>query len=203
MVTCTRATMPLGADAFTLVVNATTPGGTSNTANVTSTNEGASGDESSTATTTISGGTDLSITKSGPATVQPGQQFTYNITVANHGPEAATNTGITDALPAGLSFVSAVPSQGSCSGTTTVTCNLGTLNIGSTATIALTVKVTATGGTISNTATVDSAETDPTPGNASSTSQASVAGGVPVPTMSGWALLLLIAILVAVAIKLL
>jgi len=199
-VTCTLASMPVGADVFTLVVNApATPGNVDNTATVSSANEGAAGDESSTATTTAIGTADLSITKTGPSTIFTGLQFTYDITVSNDGPDAATNATVTDVLPAGVTFVSAVPSQGTCSGTTTITCNLGTINSGATATIALTVLPTATLGTISNTATVESVETDPTPANTASTSARLSAANI--PTVSLWALLAMIAMLGALAVK--
>lgn len=48
----------------------------------------------------------LSITKSGPATVEPGELITYVLTVKNRGISAATEVVITDVLPAGASYVS-------------------------------------------------------------------------------------------------
>jgi hypothetical protein len=55
--------------------------------------------------------------------------------------------------------VSASPSQGSCSGGRVVSCQLGTLASGATATITVVVKPTAT-GTITNTAVVAGHETE-------------------------------------------
>lgn len=83
----------------------------------------------------MSGGADLAITKIAPATVESGDQLEFAITVTNNGPDTATNVDVTDVLPAGVTYVSATPSQGSCSGATTVTCNLGTLLNGGSATI--------------------------------------------------------------------
>src|SRR6266853_402746 len=57
-----------------------------------------------------------------------GNNLTYTITVTNNGPGGATEVSVTDALPSGVSFVSVTPSQGTCSGTSTVICNLGTIN---------------------------------------------------------------------------
>ena len=71
---------------------------------------------------------------------------------------------MTDPLPAGTTFVSVAPSQGSCSGTTTVTCDLGTLADGVSATITLVVHVdgaTPGGTVITNTATESSPDAIP------------------------------------------
>ena len=51
-------------------------------------------------------------------------------TVGNNGPAAATNVLLTDTLPTGVNFLSATTSQGSCSGTSTLTCALGSLASG-------------------------------------------------------------------------
>ena len=59
-----------------------------------------------------------------------GQSLTYTLHVANAGPSNATGVVLADVLPAGVSLVSAQPSQGSCTGTTTVSCALGTLAVG-------------------------------------------------------------------------
>ncbi len=54
IVTCTRLSMPVGADPFTLTINGpATPGNVGNTATVTSANESAPGNESATATVTV------------------------------------------------------------------------------------------------------------------------------------------------------
>ena len=199
-VTCTRLSMPLGSDMFTLTINGpATPGNLDNTATVTSSNEGAPGDESDTATTIVSNSADLSISKSAPPTAPAGGQIHYTITVTNNGPDSSTNTTVTDTLPAGVTFVSATPSQGSCSGTTTVTCNLGTLASSASATIALVVDVTASeGAVIVNTATADSDETDPTPASDSATVTVGAAA-VAIPTASEWGLLALAMMLGVVA----
>ena len=50
---------------------------------------------------------DLSIVKSGPATVVAGGSVSYSLVVANNGPSDAANLSVTDTLPAGVTFVSA------------------------------------------------------------------------------------------------
>jgi uncharacterized repeat protein (TIGR01451 family) len=101
-----------------------------------------------TAMITVSGATaaDLSLTKSAtPESVTVGENVTYTITVTNNGPGAADGVTVTDALPAGATLVSANASQGSCSGTTTVSCSLGSLASGASATVTIVVMTTALG----------------------------------------------------------
>jgi uncharacterized repeat protein (TIGR01451 family) len=139
--------------------------------------------------TVLAASADLSITKTGPATAGPNTNITYTITVSNAGPSFASSVVVTDVLPAGLTFVSATPSQGLCSGSGTVTCSLGTVNIGASATISLVAHTPANVSTFSNTATVSSATTDPTPGNNTSTANTSPVTAI--PTVSIWGLGLL------------
>ncbi len=125
-------------------------------------------DNQSTAPTTIGPAADLAIDKSGPATAAPGSNVIYVLAVTNKGPQTATGVTVTDTLPAGTSFVAAVPSQGTaCTASgQTLTCPLGTIPAGGSAQIAVTVKVaTATRGTITNAAAVTGAEPDGDPAN--------------------------------------
>jgi len=85
--------------------------------------------------------------------------LTYSVTVTNSGPGTATNVTTLDTLVANTTFVSATPSQGTCTGTTTITCNLGSLNNGSSATITIIVKPTST-GVRNNTVTASANEPD-------------------------------------------
>jgi uncharacterized repeat protein (TIGR01451 family) len=135
------------------------------------------------------GSADLSITKTGPATAAPNTNITYTITVSNAGPSSATSVAVTDVLPAGLTFVSATPTQGFCSGTSTVSCALGTVTSGSSAGITLVVHTPAAPATFNNTATVTSAVPDPTPGNNSASATSTPPASV--PALSTWGLGLL------------
>src|SRR5205814_2011094 len=105
--------------------------------------------------------TDVSITKEivpGPAL--EGGPLDYVLTVANGGPSVATGIQVTDALPAVLSLDDVLPSQGSCAGTTTVTCAIGALDPLGMAAVAI---HTTPGevGTVRNTAVVASSTFDP------------------------------------------
>jgi uncharacterized repeat protein (TIGR01451 family) len=110
-----------------------------------------------------------------PDPVQVGNNLTYTITVSNVDPSLQMTATMTDNLPAGVNFVSATPSQGSCTGTSTVVCNLGSIAAGTSATVSLVVTPTAA-GTLSNTASVSPFE-DPTPGNNSDTELTTVIPG--------------------------
>jgi uncharacterized repeat protein (TIGR01451 family) len=103
---------------------------------------------------------DLAITKTGPATADLNGAITYTLTVTNAGTNPAPGVKVTDALPAGLTFVSATPSQGTCTGAATVTCALGDMAPGASATISLQATATAV-GVVTNTATVESSVPDP------------------------------------------
>ena len=109
---------------------------------------------------------DLSVTNTdSPDPVSVGSDLTYTVRVTNNSSSPGTGVTLTDTLPAGVTFVSATSTQGSCSQSGgTVTCNIGTLASSATATVTIIVRPTAT-GTISNTATVTGAETDANPDN--------------------------------------
>jgi uncharacterized repeat protein (TIGR01451 family) len=193
-VNCTNGSVPVGSGMFTLTINApAAPTTVSNTATVSAaSSDPTPGNNSSTWMTNVVANADLSITKTpGPGPYGTGNQLTYTINVANAGPGTATGVSVTDVLPAGTTFVSATPSQGSCSGTTTVTCSLGTLANAASATIALTVTLPSTPGPVANTATVTSTSSDPNMANNTSTSTITVIPAANIPAASPLALLLL------------
>ncbi len=109
---------------------------------------------------------DLSITKtSAPTPALAGANLTYKLTIANAGPNTATAVKVTDTLPAGVALVSVTPSQGTCSFSTTVICQLGSLTAGGAlASVTLIVKPSAA-GQLSNSASVSSPVLDPNSAN--------------------------------------
>jgi uncharacterized repeat protein (TIGR01451 family) len=124
---------------------------------------------------------DLSLTKTGspnPATV--GTTLSYRITVTNNGPAAATNVNVTDTLPPGVTFVSSSTTQGTCNGTTTVNCNLGTLSNGANAVVTINVTPTVA-GQLTNTASATGAEADSDASNNSATANTVVDPQVAAP----------------------
>ena len=126
---------------------------------------------------------DLAVTKGdSPDPAQVGQNLTYAMGVFNNGPGVATNVMLTDTLPAEVNFVSVTPSQGTCSGTSTVTCNLGSIPPFGAALVTLVVTPTVA-GLVSNTATVPNPG-DPFPSNNSATATTTVVPPGTTPTPS-------------------
>jgi uncharacterized repeat protein (TIGR01451 family) len=145
-----------------------------NTATVTSgASDPSSGNNTATATTSLQAQADVSITKSGAASVATGQNIVYTTVVTNNGPLTASNVFVTDPTPSGLTFVS---NGGACSGA--FPCALGTLTSGQSATITSTYNVPAnySGASITNTASVSSSTFDGNTSNNSSTATTSVIG---------------------------
>ncbi|GEM_PF-824391 len=94
-----------------------------------------------------------------------GNNVVFTITAKNNGPYKATGVTVSDALPSGYTFVSAVPSTGTWSAPNWT---VGSLTNGSSATLAVTATVNAT-GSYANTASISGNNPDSTTGNNSAT----------------------------------
>ncbi len=101
-----------------------------------------------------------------PDPVPVGNFLTYSISVTNTGALTATAITLFNDLPNSVTFVSATPSQGiGCTTAAgTVTCNLGSLTSGASATVTIVVTPTRK-GTIVNRASVAANERDSDPTN--------------------------------------
>lgn len=101
---------------------------------------------------------DLELTKVDSADpVAPGANVTYAITVRNNGVRDASGVVVTDRLPAEVDYASASNPLGGCDlSDRTVTCALGEVDTGASATTTITVKAKKE-GTPSTTAMVASA----------------------------------------------
>jgi uncharacterized repeat protein (TIGR01451 family) len=86
---------------------------------------------------------DLAITKSDLSDpVLAGDNLAYLLEVTNNGPADAQSVSVTDTLPTGVSFISAIPSQGSCAPSgNVVSCDLGSLANSARASITINVTV--------------------------------------------------------------
>ena len=116
---------------------------------------------------------DVSIVKT--AALVSTTSLVYTLEVTNNGFADAAAVTVSDPLPTGTAYVSAVTTLGTCSYAATpptVTCTLGTLASGATAGITVTVTPPAA-GTITNTATASSSTT-PDPDTSNNTSSAAV-----------------------------
>ncbi|WP_416970243.1 isopeptide-forming domain-containing fimbrial protein [Streptomyces sp. 4F14] len=144
--------------------------------------------------TVAPGKTDLAITKeftdadAGP--IAPGETFSYDVTVTNNGPSVAQEVVVTDPMPKGLTYVSAVNADTGKPVNCTIaggkaTCPAGSsLAVDDSVTVTLTVRLDPAydgdGSDITNTAKVSSENTDPVAAN----NTASVTG-LPNPDGSG------------------
>jgi uncharacterized repeat protein (TIGR01451 family) len=113
---------------------------------------------------------DLSVGQANsPDPAVAGEDLTYTITVINNGPAPATSVTVTDTLPARVTFVSAVSSQGTSTyAGGVVSCALGSLADAATASIQITV-IPTIAGAITNTITVGANQVDPNLANNTST----------------------------------
>ncbi len=186
VVTCAIPLLGSGVSAqFTLVINTGSANSITNTVSLNpDTSDRNMSNNSSSVSTTVAQSADLAITKTGPVTAVAGTNVTYAITVTNNGVSGAASVSLNDPLPAGTTSVSRTQTSGpafACNTPgATLTCTIATLPSGATAAFSLVVRVassTPNGTVLTNTATLSSGTTDPTPGNNTSTTTTTVSAG--------------------------
>jgi uncharacterized repeat protein (TIGR01451 family) len=102
-----------------------------------------------------------------PSPVLHGTNLKYTLNVTNKGPDIATSTVVSDATPAGTTFVSFTTSAGTCTApalgaTGTLSCKVGNLASTAKATVTMTVRDTAVAGsTLTDTGRASSNTPDP------------------------------------------
>jgi len=172
-VTCNLGDMASGASAtVSIVVTTTAPGTLTNSATATSdtldlnpANNSAS--EGTTVNPAAGPQADLSIAEvDSPDPVIAGATLTYTLTIANAGPDTASDVAVTDELPAVVKYGGASGAGWSCSyAGGLVTCGMFSLAVGTAPSVVITVTAPVTSGTIANTVTVSGLEMDPQTGN--------------------------------------
>ena len=106
---------------------------------------------------------DIAVTKTvDNATPAVGTTVTFTVTATNRGPTGATGVVVTDALPAGLTLVSATPSQGTY---TAPTWTVGALAADDSATLVIVATVDTPGGLVNKAEKTQQVEADPNPAN--------------------------------------
>jgi uncharacterized repeat protein (TIGR01451 family) len=168
----------------TLTIQATvlSPNRQTNTATITHSDQFDPNTANNTASATVNPQADLALTKTvSNATPNVGDTITFTVTLRNNGPDPATNVTVKDVLPAGLTFVSATPSQGTYNQATGLW-TVGTVNVGTPQSLQIRATVVSPGAQ-TNTATIThSDQFDPNlANNSASASYSAVA--TPPPAM--------------------
>jgi uncharacterized repeat protein (TIGR01451 family) len=181
VMTCNMGNLEVGATAtVTITMSADLLGTDTNTVSVTATEFDTNlVNNTVSENTTVQLGADLLFSKlATPDPVIAGNAVFYYLKVTNNGPANASNTVITDTLPAGIVFDSYTASQGTCSHAAgVVTCNLGLVPYLQTAQVTL-VATAMVGGLQSNTATASSSTPDPNPSDNTDTADVTVLDGI-------------------------
>ncbi|WP_329023528.1 DUF11 domain-containing protein [Streptomyces sp. NBC_00690] len=180
--TCTGGPLADGAD-FDIALTGRAAGNATTTIVNTATVDGQDLDpdlsnNEDTTTTEVARSVDLSVERSGPATVVAGGVVEYSITVTNHGPSDATGWSLVDPIPVGLADAATTTAGCTIIGTT-LTCTGGPLADGADFDIALTGRAAPDATTIAHTATVDGDNVDPHPENDEDSTTTTVVGSGP------------------------
>jgi hypothetical protein len=118
---------------------------------------------------------DLGVAIAVTGSTTTGGNTTYTATVTNNGPSASTNVALTAQIPSTGVLVSVTPSTGSCSAATGVSCDLGSIASGASATVSMVVLETSA-GTATLSAQVSGSEMDSSLSNNQASASATITG---------------------------
>lgn len=143
--------------------------------------DGAASDTATVSIEVVGGEANLSVTLADtPDPVAVGDTVTYTTTVANDGPDDATGTTLTLDLPSEVS--SPTVTAGSCTVSSTspeITCDIGTLTSGSTATVEVEATAASRASAAKATADASSDQMDPTANTVTTTTKIAEPPGAP------------------------
>ncbi|WP_141672816.1 choice-of-anchor L domain-containing protein, partial [Flavobacterium crassostreae] len=163
-------TLASGSNAtLSIVATVKATGSYTNTATITSPDSDPTpGNNTSTVTPVPVPKSNISVVKTvNNATPDVGNNVVFTIVASNAGPSAATSVVVNDLLPSGYTYVSSTVSTGTYNSATGVWA-VGNLATGASQTLTVTALVKAT-GSYANIANITASESDPTPGNNTST----------------------------------
>ncbi|MDQ8043621.1 MAG: CARDB domain-containing protein, partial [Patulibacter sp.] len=170
---CAVGTLPSGGSAtFTVVLRPSTSNAgsaMSNPVSASSTSyDPTPGNNADFASTQVNPTAELSAAASvDHTTAAVGDTLNYLLTVTNNGPSPATNGALLVHLPAGATILSVTPSAGTCDSASPRNCSLGSIGVGSSATVNVKLRVESAnaGSTISVSGDASATEFDQNPSN--------------------------------------
>lgn len=113
-----------------------------------------------------------------PNPVAPGAPFTYTLTVGNAGASTLTSIRVTDTLPTGVTFLSAIGTDWTCGRTNNiVTCSRVVLPVSTTSFINIRVTAPTIGGWLTDTATATASQIEINTANNSANTSTLVTSG--------------------------
>ena len=171
--TCTLGTMNASGSANIVIVTAvasSVPSGTviNNNATVSSAvADPNNGNNSANAATTVLTSADLAVVKTSDKLIyKPSSTIIYTITVTNNGPSDSLAVVVTDNLPVLTQAIYKLDTGGctkNASTPTVLTCTMGNMPVGTSKSFSIYERVNGSRGNITNTASVASTSTPPTP----------------------------------------
>jgi uncharacterized repeat protein (TIGR01451 family) len=182
--TCNLGTLTNGGSANVVVqvrVNSNVPQGRTLVNNVTVSsdfNDPNNANNKATATTSVLAQADIAVVKtSDAASYKPSSLITYTITTTNNGPSKALAVVAVDNLPTVKQALYQSDTGGCTKSGTTLTCQLGDMEVGATRSFNINMVVKGSRGNVGNTVTVTSPTTDTSLGNNVSTRIVVIGGG--------------------------
>lgn len=128
---------------------------------------------------------DLSVEKTGPATVAPGGTITWTVVVSNEGPGTSSGHSVTDIVAAGVTGLGSPDEACAPVAADTVQCVSGALEPGQSATYTITGTAPDQPGNVANVATVVGLEGDPDSENDTDDHETSVEEAA-IPLVAPW-----------------
>lgn len=170
VVTCSAPSLPTGAaPAITIIATApATPGTITNPVTVASTTpDPNTTNNAGSVMTNVNESADLAVAiTAAPEPVTAGAPITYTVDVTNNGPSSASTVTVTDTLPPGATFVSAMGTGWTCTqAALVVTCTAAALPTGAAPAITIVADAPAAGGDATDTVSVSSITGDPVTAN--------------------------------------
>jgi uncharacterized repeat protein (TIGR01451 family) len=105
---------------------------------------------------------DVSVQMSGPQFAAVGVETSYDVTIANRGPDATTGVALRDPIPTGARLVRTVSADADCTPGATLVCTLPPIPAGASKVVSIVLAATTVGSTVHHAVSVTATSSDPT-----------------------------------------